>query len=85
MVVIRLMNLLQVETNKSYSIVNSKGPITSPFTVYHISGVFFSVSQNLRKWGKSVTFLYCVSHVLRFEKFLIENDIGYYFCIFNYL
>lgn len=43
------------------------------------------MSQNLRKWGKSVKFLICVSNFLRFKFFFIENDTGYKFCVFNYL
>lgn len=38
----------------------------------HISGVFFCVSQNLRK-GKMCNLFICVSHFLRFEKFLVET------------
>lgn len=34
--------------------------------------VFFRLSQNLRKWGNSVTFLISVSHFLQFK-----NDTGY--------
>lgn len=36
--------------------------------------------------SKSVTFLNCVSYfLLRFKQFLIENDTGYIYCVFNYL
>lgn len=31
----------------------------------------------MQKWGKSVTIVFCVSHILRFKKFLIENDTGF--------
>lgn len=31
----------------------------------------------MRKWGKSVTIVFCVRHILRFKKFLIENDTGF--------
>lgn len=31
-------------------------------------GVFFRVSQKLRKWGKYIIFLICVSHFLQFKK-----------------
>lgn len=41
--------------------------------------------QNLRKQGKSATFLICVSHFLRFKKFVIGNDTEYNFFISNYL
>lgn len=41
------------------------------------------VSQNLRKLGKSETFLICACHFLRFIKFLIENDTRSNFCVFN--
>lgn len=38
-------------------------------------------AQNLRKWSKYVTFFICLSHVLRFKKFLVVNDTGYNFCV----
>lgn len=37
--------------------------------------VFLSVIK--LKWRKSVTCLICGSHVLRFDKFLIEHDTRY--------
>lgn len=43
---------------------------------------FFHVSQYLQKWEKCVlAFLICVSHLLRFKKFRIENNTEYYFCV----
>lgn len=45
----------------------------------------FSRFTYFAKMGKSVTCLICVSHFLRFETFLMENDTGYSFCVFNYL
>lgn len=50
-------------------------------TVYR--GVFFHVPQNLQKCKRYVSFLICVSHFLRYPKFLIEIITGYNFCEFN--
>lgn len=47
--------------------------------IYRISLGGFA--QNLRKWSKYVTFFICLSHVLRFKKFLVVNDTGYNFCV----
>lgn len=43
------------------------------------------MSQNLQKWVKCVRFLICVNFFLRFEKFHIENNTGYDFCVLNNL
>lgn len=56
--------------------------VAQSFTVDPFS--FFGMLQNLRKWGKYVTFLICASHFLRFKMFIIENT-KYNFCIFNNL
>lgn len=43
---------------------------------------FFHMSQNFRKWEKSVTFLICVRQsFFAIYKVLIEIDAGYDFCI----
>lgn len=44
--------------------------------------LFFCLSQNLQKCGKSVTLLICISHFVRFKKFFIENITGYNICIY---
>lgn len=46
---------------------------------------FFRMSQNLQILGKSVSILICNTHFLRYRKFLIGNNIGYDFCVFQYL
>lgn len=46
---------------------------------------FFRMSQNFRKWGEYVTFFICLSHILRFYNCLIENNMRYNICIFNFL
>lgn len=57
--------------------------VAQSFTVHPFS--FFGMLQNLRKWGKYVTFLICASHFLQFEKFLLKNNTEYNFCLFNNL
>ena len=52
---------------------------------YRLSGFFFRVEQNLRKWGKCVAFLICASHFLQFKKLLIENNTEYNFYILKSL
>lgn len=42
------------------------------------------MSQNFRKWEKSVTFLICVRQsFFAIYKVLIEIDAGYDFCVFS--
>lgn len=35
--------------------------------------------------GKFVILIICISNFLRFKMFFIDNDIGYNFCVLNYL
>lgn len=42
-------------------------------------------TQNLLKWGKSVTFFYLRRYFLRFKKFLTANNNGYNYCKFDIL
>lgn len=42
---------------------------------YNIVHPVFWCVKYMQKWGKSVTIVFCVSHILRFKKFLIENEI----------
>lgn len=58
--------------------------IPNYYYMKNISGCFPS-HKICEKWGKSVTLLICVSHFMRFKKFLKETDTGYNICIFSYL
>lgn len=53
-------------------------------TIPYIRG-FFACHNICEDGGKSDTFLICVSYFLQLKEFLIENDTGYNFCLFNYL
>lgn len=70
--------LMNLQYNRNPSEVIKIPPREFVFRKYRISeGFIFRVSQSLRNWGKSDTFLICVSYFLRLKQFLKEKDTGY--------